>query len=255
MKRPYAVTLIVILAGCTSPEPPPGVLNRKTLESLPHVATVEITRVKGMPRRQIIHILNWHFVERAAFVADIQTAAEKPLTDAELEQEWASFLDDVESIQSQQEALLRALVSSHGIEAVYLEGIATDQELEGYLNLAARLKDWKEPSGDDVLSEFLRQQFREDSLLLGAASRVDGLEIRPAEDADAMESANPVNGGKVHFDAAARERRESAIVRKVLAEGSPVVVLVLGGGHDLADNVPPGVDVVRVGVTRYAPGK
>jgi hypothetical protein len=42
-----------------------------------------------------------------------------------------------------------------------------------------------------------------------------------------------------------------AIVRNVLASESPVVVLMLGGSHDLGDNVPGNVEVVRVQVKAH----
>ena len=91
MIRRSAAILIAILTGCSHPEPPPGCLSRETLESLPHVATVEITPATGNQTRPVIHLLNWHFVERPAFVADIQATAGKPLTDAEIEREWTAF--------------------------------------------------------------------------------------------------------------------------------------------------------------------
>ena len=73
----------------------------------------------------------------------------------------------------------------------------------------------------------------------------------PAEDVEAMEAANPMKDGRVEFDDAATERREDAIVRNVLASESPVVVLMLGGSHDLGDNVPGDVEVVRVQVKAH----
>lgn len=120
------------------------------------------------------------------------------------------------------------------MKAVFLEGLATTEELGGYKKLAAWLRDWKEPTGNDAMSEFLREQYREDSLLLGAASRIESLEVRAAENA-----ADPLKCGRVQFDAAAMERRESA--RTCWRLPPPVVVLVLGGEHDLRDNVPAGV--------------
>src|SRR5687768_8178729 len=54
-----------------------------------------------------------------------------------------------------------------------------------------RQPDREAPIGDDAMSEFLRRQHREDKLLLGAAAQVEGLEVLPSEDPEAMETANP----------------------------------------------------------------
>jgi hypothetical protein len=62
-----------------------------------------------------------------------------------------------------------------------------------------------------------------------------------------MEAANPVKDGKVEFDEAAIERREDAIVRNLLASESPVAVLMLGGDHDLAENL----DRIGEGTVEY----
>ncbi len=154
-----------------------------------------------------------------------------------IDREWESFQKEVEAVQAEQMALLSELVKTHGRKAVFIERIA-EADMAEYRELAQMMKNWKEPVGDDPMDEFLRQLNREVRLLLGAASRVDGLEVHGAEDAEALEAANPIRDGRVtDFDEAANQRREDAIVRNVLASKSPVAVLVMGGGHDLSDNV------------------
>jgi len=77
------------------------------------------------------------------------------------------------------------------------------------------------------------------------------LEVLAAEDPVLLEAANPVGkDGSVRFDADANERRESAIVRRLLKAG-PVAVIVLGGGHDLSDNVPFGCEYIRLQTRRH----
>ena len=145
--------LLAFLAGCSNPYPPPFI-NPASLEGLHVVHSVEVTPAKSKRTRQIIHIENWHFVDRAAFIADLDTEAGKPLTEEQIEFEWAAFLDDVEAVQTDQQKLIQELVKSHGVKSVYLEGL-TDADMDEYRKLAAALKNWKEPGGDDAMSEFL----------------------------------------------------------------------------------------------------
>ncbi len=236
--------ILLICLGCVKPsqesEHPAKMLSTRELLDCPHVITAGVAPAKS-PKRQILHVLNWHFVDREAYEAD----------DGE---DWEAFLDSVEKVQSEQVDLLQHLKDAHGINEVYLEGM-TDADVEGYRTLAEALAGWKAPIGDDAMSEFLRRQYREDKLLLGAAVQVEGLEVLPSEDPEAMEAANPIKDWKVQFDEEANERREGAIVRNVLASESPVVVLVLGGGHDLSNSVEAigggAVEYVRVQVKAH----
>lgn len=96
---------------------------------------------------------------------------------------------------------------------------------------------------------YRREGTTEDDLLrLGAAGQLalEGkLRVLPAE-GKGFEQANPVRDGAVEFDEAANEKREDEIVRR-LAKGG---CLVLGGAHDLADNIKRlGLDVGYVLVT------
>jgi hypothetical protein len=59
-----------------------------------------------------------------------------------------------------------------------------------------------------------------------------GQAVRPLDDAEALAAAAPRKA-----DAATLKAREDAIVRNALAGGEPVVIVVLGGGHDLAASV------------------
>lgn len=61
--------------------------------------------------------------------------------------------------------------------------------------------------------------------------------VLPLENAEAFESANPVNkDGKIQFDEKAEEKREDEML-KILLNEQGIKVIVLGGGHDLADNL------------------
>jgi hypothetical protein len=59
-------------------------------------------------------------------------------------------------------------------------------------------------------------------------------EVRPLDDAATLYAADPRRtGGRI--DEAKVRARQAAIVRRVLAQPEPVVVLVLGGSHDLTE--------------------
>ncbi|MEQ8852906.1 hypothetical protein [Gimesia sp.] len=191
---------------------------------------------------KIIHILNWHYVEYDEFAVDLRANSDKPVSDAQVTKEYLEFLDDVREIQKQQMELLRTLIKKHNLKAVYVEGL-TEKNHKGILEFLESMKKYertRKPPADrlDRQIEALHQL----SLLhVGAAPRLvmsgELKTILPAEDSKAMEAANPVRpDGTVVYDLKVATEREDAIARNLLkAEG--VAVIVLGGGHDLADNI------------------
>lgn len=54
------------------------------------------------------------------------------------------------------------------------------------------------------------------------------------------------------FDSTAHEAREDANVRNILLAKCRTAVLVLGGAHDLSDNVPGRVDLIVLTVKGYS---
>jgi hypothetical protein len=75
-------------------------------------------------------------------------------------------------------------------------------------------------------------------------------EVQPLDDPEALAAADPRKA-----DAATLKARDDAIVRNALAGGEPVVVVVLGGGHDLAESVraaDPGCGYYRVTTIKIA---
>jgi hypothetical protein len=128
MKPAFLVALIFTACTSQGAEPSPGQpIPTKTLKALPHVHAVTVSPATKEPKRQIIHILNWHFVPRADFALDIRTEAEKAgvtLSDDDVDRNWESFLGEVEAVQDEQMAVLRELAKSYGLKQVFIEGLA-----------------------------------------------------------------------------------------------------------------------------------
>src|SRR5262249_61350001 len=78
---------------------------------------------------------------------------------------------------------------------------------------------------------------RQETLELGAAVGpcAEGLvEVRALEDADALKEAEPRwLGGKFRPGPEATKAREEAMARRLASAKEPVVVVLLGGAHDL----------------------
>ena len=142
----------------------------------------------------------------------------------------------------------------HKLKHIYLEGFSIE-ELPAFRKRIKLLRDAekKRPTSDSPIDLLIQYQLRLVLLEVGAPGRlmIDGeIDVLPAEDTLLLEKANPVKSGKVEFDHEIIEKREDAIVQNLLKDG-PVVVLVMGGAHDLSNNVPKGCKYERVGTKAY----
>lgn len=218
----------------------PSLISNSDLAKLPHVHAVTFSPTTAT-ERQIVHLLDWHFVPEADFAADLRDQSSEPISDEDIAELYEEFLAEVEAVQQEQMAILRVLIREHGLQAVYKEGL-TAERLPAFTKLVGAMKGFKmkKPKGETPTEQFLLDQYRQDLLHLGAAGRLllsgELQAVLPAEDAEALAKANPAGpDGKIEFDAEADERREDAIVRSIV--GDRVAVIVLGGDHDLADNI------------------
>ncbi len=80
-------------------------------------------------------------------------------------------------------------------------------------------------------------------------------DVLPLEDDEPLDAANPVTAdGQVQFDALKVQCRHDAIVKNVL-KGASLGLMILGGDHDLSENVrrlgDGKVEYSRVTMTRY----
>ena len=252
--------LFLIALVCLGQDAPQGNL----LKSMPQVATVEAKRIDN-PTSYLIHILDWHLVDKASFIADME---DQGITEG-LAERYAKHLDEVEAVQSQQKELLQALKLNHQVTEVYIEGLAKDdkaafgkraKQLYSLGRIVALNRQALRTSGRNI-EDFktklgtVEASHRIELLRIGAAGQLQAervLKVLPAEDKAAHEAARPVReDGTVRFDPMLNDAREDTIVKNALAGESTVSVLILGGAHDLSDNVPEGVQYIRVGTKAY----
>ncbi|WP_298861727.1 hypothetical protein [uncultured Gimesia sp.] len=204
---------------------------------------------------EVIHILNTHYVTPEVYATDLKNQ-DSTLTQKQIDKQYLEYLKGVNAAQKEQVSVLRSLIKEHKLKSVYIEGL-TDKNYEEIMESIEFLKKY-EKTKEDPPEEFLELFAWQAKLILGAAGQlvVEGeLEtLLITEDSGAMEAANPIQSdGKAVFDKKADERYEDAIVRNLL-KGKGVVVIVLGGDHDLSDNLnrlAHGVKYKRVAVPKF----
>lgn len=228
------------------------------LQKLPSVHSVTSTPTKSKPKQIIIHLLNWHFVSKEDFAADLSDSSDVKLSEDEIDKQYLEFLNDVEAVQKEQKQILRYLIKKHKVQSVYMEGL-TEKNLNAFNSFIKTLREFEVPEGDGAFDLFLKEQYRRDCLQMGAAAQLlisDELNsVLPLENAEAFEAANPVEkDGKIRFDEEAEEKREDEMI-KILVKGKGIKVIVLGGGHDLTYNLERmkmgSVQYIRVTTNQY----
>ena len=236
------------------------------LKSLPGVMSVERTAIGNNISKRIIHLRDWHFVSESDFAKDLRS--KETLSDAQISSLYAAFLLEVELVQVQQQAILELLRRHHGLDHVCIEGL-TEKDVDLYrLKLSGlrksgekiselqKLKDDLDATEDQVLIgqiDAAAADYRLERLQAGAAGQlyVSGhvTDIRPSEKLAEYQAANPLKTRSVDIDEKAIERRQTAIVS--VATSKIVSFIILGGGHDLSDNLPPNVEYLRVTTGYY----
>ena len=248
------------------------------LRGLPGVADVEVHQAYK-PSHRIIHLRDWHYISRDLFAIDHR---EEALTDEELDEHYHEFLKQVDSVQLEQMTLLRTLIPHHGLKRLFCEGL-TSRDMPNYRERIGVLKDMEvnqiarlkrqlievrellvgrpDPDVQDMEAKILDLLYGSYWRLveMGAAGRllVSGEieEVLPMEDHELLDSANPVTAdGQVRFDAEKVKARRDAIVKNMLKAG-PFGMMILGGDHDLAENVmrvgEGKCEYIRVTLNRY----
>ena len=108
--------------------------------------------------------------------------------------------------------------------------VAAETDVEAEANVA-----------ESVLLFLEVERLRDIRLQLGAVGQLllagEALEVLPLDDAELQAAADPVKAdGSVRFDQAANDRRERAMVKRLLKAG-PVAIVILGRDHDLGDEI------------------
>jgi hypothetical protein len=213
--------LFILLAVLPSPE---------ELRKLPDVADVSVHNPSG--ERKLVHICDWHWISREAFLLDGGEA-----------DEYDAFLNQVETVQQEQMKALRAL----GVKKVYMEG-ESEKTIVRFRERVKTLKELRLPTSDSPVDQLVRELYREDLLQIGAAGRLflsgEIDEVAPLEDHQAWRAANPAKNGKVEFNEEANKRREQVMVAKIAKEKEAVIVL--GSEHQLSKLLPKDVAYTRV---------
>jgi len=178
---------------------------------------------------RIIHIRDWHIVPKDHFAIDTG------LKGKELEEAYAEHLQAVERVQKSQFEILA------GVKEVFGEGLTDENypifkaEIRTLRPFHRELASFDPAAGEDTKQIF--QEHRLTLLRIGAAGQLmldEKLTVLPCE-GEAYEN-RPINNGKLVLDQKVIEAREDAIVRNLIKSGGDCV-LVLGGAHDLSDNI------------------
>jgi hypothetical protein len=241
-----------------------------TLKGLPGVVKVDVPLSPAKPRTRIVHILDWHFVDKEL------------LANVDGRIDWDQFLVEVEAVQLDQTAVLECLARHHGLKRVHIETL-TEADMPALPDKVAQLRETEQHQQalKDELVEALRvlqthpepgerhnkaakvyaelagmlADHRLDMLKMGAAVRLlmsgQLTEVLPLDDAKLLDAAGPMADGKQ--DPAVVSRREAAMVQKALASG-PVAVIICVGSHDLTAEIrkqEPRTDYIRVATRGY----
>lgn len=217
----------------------------------PDVARIDVLVAAARPTHRIVQIVDSHYFPLEGFPSGSRKLSEEEICD---------YVSDVKDLQETQLRLLCWLVDNHGLSEVFQEGRSeqtlslVERELNGLRDWCA----WREKAGADAarlrsevdcadaqridaatlrrrLSEV--EQYAQWGLYHGAVMRLllarPSVRLRPAEDKDALETHRrrgfPAVGSSMYV-------REAAVVENMLRR-SKCAIIVLGGAHDLSDQV------------------
>lgn len=206
------------------------------LAALPDVESVRTVRACDSPRLTILHVRDWHFIDFATFAADV--AGQVP--EDQVAAQYVAFAREVQAIQDRQERALRALAAA-GYQDVWIEGLTPEEEpkLSSICRVAARNGLFETPN----------------PLHVGAAGRLfveRVIRVHALDTEEGLRLANPVDkdGNLRKVSENDFEKRES-LMMKQLSEQNGAAIIILGGGHDLSNNVTDDVRLIEVTVTGY----
>lgn len=197
----------------------------------------------------IIHVVDLHLADRDSLAADLRNQSPE-ISDEEIDRQYAELHNRVQTMQVQQVATLRGLIRQHGIKRVFLEGLhqgnveqfrQTVDELP-YVDIM-ELHERMAVTGDSAERALLLVTIEEtqDRLMaVGAAGQLviseDLSAVEPLDDSELMVVADPSKNG-FRFDGPENRAREIEMAKRLVNSGDPVTVCILGGAHDLGDEI------------------
>lgn len=202
------------------------------LRSLPEVESVVEYRA-ARHHGVIIHLRDWHYVDFVSFEADLRDS-DPDMTDSELRRAYLDHLRQVQAVQAEQRQVIRRLTSA-GVRTVYLEGLTPD--IEPVFPLICRtVCTENEPPRSQLFELPNRLAMRSAGQLLAAG---EPLTIRAADSDETLAACNPIDKSGEYRDVPARaiEQREDHMIKAASRLPGEAVLLLLGGGHDLRDNM------------------
>jgi hypothetical protein len=206
------------------------------LKTLPGVESAKVAVECDDPKLTIVHIRDWHFIEYAEFKADV----EGEVGADQIENQYLIFAREVQAIQDQQELFLNAMAKA-GHRDVWIEGLIPEFErvFQYICHAAAQNGLYESPNPISVGAAarlFVKQQIR-----VHALDTDKGLRLTKPLDA----------AGKLREIAESDiEKRENLMIQQ-LRNHKGVAIVVLGGAHDLSNNVLPGTKLVVVDVKGF----
>jgi hypothetical protein len=217
------------LLACVMTELP----NLKTLSG---VESAKVVVECDDPKLTIVHIRDWHFIEYAEFKADVEDEVRAD----QIENQYLIFAREVQAIQDQQELFLKAMADA-GHRDVWIEGLIPEFErvFQYICHAAAQNGLYESPNPISVGAAarlFVKQQIR-----VHALDTDKGLRL--TKPLDATGKLREISDSDV-------EKRENLMMQQ-LRKHMGVAVVVLGGAHDLSNNVHPRTKLVVVDVKGY----
>tara|TARA_R110002072_G_scaffold302100_1_gene483912 strand:- start:80997 stop:81680 length:684 start_codon:yes stop_codon:yes gene_type:complete len=206
------------------------------LESFPGVESAKVVVKCDDPRLTIVHIRDWHFIEFAEFQADVQDE----IAEDQIQNQYLIFAHEVQEIQDQQEMFLNAMARA-GHREVWLEGLIPEFE-RAFIHIchaAARNGLYESPNPISVGAAarlFVKRQIR-----VHALDTDKGLRL--TQPLDATGKLRAVSEADI-------EQRENLMMQQ-LRSHQGIAIVVLGGAHDLSNNIPPETKLVVVTVKGY----
>jgi len=257
------------------------------LRQLPGAVQVEVSDSAEKPTCRIVHLRDWHFVPKDLYALDLKNAHVRELSEQEIDRLHQELLLEVEAVQFEQMALLRCLIKHHGLKRIYSEGL-TPNDLPNYKERIGVLRDMENTQISRLRKQLadvhellkgikpeseryqnaqkieeeitdLIDQHRYRLLEIGAPGRLliagEIDDVLPLDDANLLEQAKPITPeGKVKLDPERLSARHDAQVKAVLEKGG-FGLIVLGGAHDMSDNVrrlgQGRCEYIRVTTSRY----